>query len=281
MVYYVTLVSVSEELVGQIPALMFSSHNSTGKRTNIAELLPFRVITCEWSDLLLLTPMLRDGYFKRMFGKGCNFKVLALVGIRAVDWSVECPWKKWDLQIKEKQKVIRDIIYEDIRQIPKNMLKALKPFKCNETFKKQSSLPGRGSFRSQISSKEKKLLENTRKCRLSDYCADLGFTGLVAGGGSSFAEWFQTIPPKICIDQNFKCKQGTVLTKDNFSHVKNLENYLRFPGKKYDRVSEKVWFTLILEAKNAVQIRLVGKRWTLFIKKLWLTWYLFSDFLYQ
>jgi len=130
MVYYVTLEAESEGFVGQIPSLMFSSQNYSGT-TDMAELLPFRLTTCEWTEFLSLTPMLRGGCYKRIFRQGCNFKIIALSGIRAVDWSVECPWKLWDLNIKEMRKVVINIIYEDIRQIPKNILKALKPFKCD------------------------------------------------------------------------------------------------------------------------------------------------------
>jgi len=221
MVYYVTLEAASEEFVGQIPALMFSSHYCSGKITDLAELLPFCVTRSEWSEFLSLGPMLRCGCYKRMFRKGCNFKIIVLSGIRVVDWWVECPWKLWDLNIKEMQKVVVDIIYEDIRQIPKKFLKALKSPKCNETFIKPKSWSEKKLKLSQ------KLAESSRECKLSDYCSDLEFTGLGARGGSSFAEWFRTVPPNVCVDQNFKCKHGTILKKDNFSDVKRLDEYLR------------------------------------------------------
>merc|ERR1719245_29076 len=100
--------------------------------------------------------MLRHGQYKTMFEKGCNFKIIVLSGIRVVDGSVECPWKQWDLNIKEMQKVIIDIIYDDIRQIPKNILKSLKPLRRNVTFKKLRPLSEKKLFRlSQFSSQEK------------------------------------------------------------------------------------------------------------------------------
>eukprot|EP00495_Collosphaeridae_sp_1-RS-2012_P004001 TRINITY_DN3304_c0_g1_i1.p1 TRINITY_DN3304_c0_g1~~TRINITY_DN3304_c0_g1_i1.p1 ORF type:complete len:165 (-),score=3.15 TRINITY_DN3304_c0_g1_i1:88-543(-) len=123
MVYYATLEAESEEFVGQIPALMFSGHCCSGKRTDLAELLPLCVVRREWSEFLSLGPKLRCGRYKKMFGRGCNFKIIVLSGIRVVDWSVECPWKQWDLNIKEIQKVVVDIIYEDIRQITKKISK--------------------------------------------------------------------------------------------------------------------------------------------------------------
>jgi len=227
MVYYVTLEAESEEYVGQIPALMFSSHYCSGKRIDLAELLPLRVTRFEISDFLSLSPMLRSGCYKKMFRKGCCFKIIALSEIRIVDWSVECPWKLWDLNIKEMQKVVIDIIYEDIRQIPKKFLKALKPLKSNENFIKPNSLAEKKVRLLQISSKETEHSESSRESKLSDYCSDLEFTGLAVRKGSSFAEWFKTIPPNVRVDQNFKCKQGTILTKDNFSDMKRLEEYLR------------------------------------------------------
>jgi len=226
-VYYVTLEAESEEFVGQIPALMFSSNYSSDMRTDLAELLPLRVTRREWSEFLSLGPILRRGRYKRMFGKGCSFKIIALSSIRVVDSSVECPWKSWELNIAEMQKVVKDIIYEDIRQIPKSILKTLEPLKCNETFKKPRSLSEKKVSLLQILSKETKLSERSREGKLSDYCSDLEFTGLAVRGGSSFAEWFKTIPPNVRVDQNFKCKRGTILTKDNFNDLKTLEKYLR------------------------------------------------------
>jgi len=227
MVYYVTLEAESEESVGQIPALMFSSHCCSGKRTDLAELLPLCVTRCEWSEFLSLGPMLRRGRYKKMFGKGCNFKIIALSGIRVVDWAKECPWKLWDLNIKEMHKVVVDIIYKDIRHIPKKFLKALKYSKRNETFIKPKLLSGKKVRLSPMLSTETKLSQSSRKSKLSDYCSDLEFTGLGARGGSSFAAWFKTIPPNVCVDQNFKCTQGTILKRDNFSNVRRLDEYLR------------------------------------------------------
>jgi len=227
MVYYVTLEVESEDFVGHIPALMFCRRDISGKRTDIAELLPFLVKRSEWSEFFSLTPMLRREFYKRMFRKGCSFKIIALATIRAVDQSVECPWKSWDLDTKEMQKVIIDIIYEDIRQIPKSMLKALKPLKCDQTLKKSRSLSGKKVSRSsQMSSKETELSGSSRDTKLSYHCRDLEFTGLAAHGGSSFAEWFKTIPPNVRVDQNFKCKRGTILAKDKFSDEKMLDKYL-------------------------------------------------------
>jgi len=227
MVYYVTLNAEFVDFVGHIPALMFSGHHCSDERTELAELLPLHVNRCEWSDFLSLVPMLRRVRYKRMFRKGCNFKIVAIESIRAVDWSVECPWKVWDLDIKQMQKVVVDVIYEDIRQIPKNMLKALKRLKCQRTFKKSRSLSGEVLRASQMSSKETELSESSRETKLSDYCKDLVFTGLAAQGGSGFAEWFKTIPPNVRLDQNFKCQRGTILGKDTFSDLKSLEKYLR------------------------------------------------------
>jgi len=227
MVYYVTLEAKSEEFVGQIPALMFSSHHGSSKNTDLAELLPLSVTRCELSEFLSLAPMLRRGRYKSMFRKGYNFKIKALSSIRVVDWSLECQWKHWDLNIEEMQKVVTDIIYEDIRQIPKNILKALEPLRRNETFKKQRSFSEINVSRLlQISSKKTELSVRSGESKLSDYCSDLEFTGLDVRGGSSFAEWFKTIPPNVRVDQNFKCKRGTILTKDNFSDDKRLEKYL-------------------------------------------------------
>merc|ERR1719281_1065664 len=122
--------------------------------------------------------MLRHGCYKKMFRKGWNFKVIALSSIRVVDWSVECPWKQWNLNLKEMQKVAIDIIYEDIRQIPKNILKSLQPLKCNETLVQSRFSESKALRLSQISCKKAELSDSLEESKLSDYCSNLEFTGL-------------------------------------------------------------------------------------------------------
>jgi len=225
MVYYVTLEPDSEEFVGQIPALMFSSHYCSGKKTALAELLPLRVNKSKWEDLLSLTPMLRNRAYKNMFRNGCNFKIRELSSGRVADY--ECPWKLWDLRTEDLQKVVIDIIYEDMRQIPRTMLRTLTPLRRSETFKKLRAWSDKVLRLSQSLSTERvDLSEESYGSKLSNCSSDLTFSGLAARGGSSFSEWFKNVPPNMSVDKTFKCNHGTILTKDNFSDTKMLEKYL-------------------------------------------------------
>jgi len=222
MMYYVTLEPESEEFVGQIPALMFSNPYCSGKKTDLAELLPLRIKRSKWAEWFSLTPMLLSKGYKKIFSKGCSFKINAVSNGRVVNMSVECPWKLWDLETRKMQKVIIDIISGDIRQIPKNMLRALTPLKRKKTFTKLGLNSGEASHRSP--KETVKVSEESSESRLSDYCGDLKFTGLTAKGG--FAEWFKILPPNIRVDQNFRCNRGTILMKDNFSDMQMFQEYL-------------------------------------------------------
>jgi len=228
MVYYVTLESQYNGFVERIPALMFSSYCCSDKRTDVAELLPFCVSRPKHGNKLLsLKPMLRSSRYRRIFREGCSFKIRALSRGRVVDRSVEYPWNLYNLCIKKMQQVVTEIIDKDIREFPQTMLRGLKPLKRKKTITKRRSWLDKIVRLSQSSSNESaRLSEGSRGSKLSNYCSDLEFTGLTTRGGSSFAEWFKTIPPNVRVDQNFKCSRGTILRKDTFSDKKMFEKYL-------------------------------------------------------
>jgi len=123
--------------------------------------------------------------------------------------------------------MIAKIIWDDIRKTPVNMVRALRQLERNETFTKCKFLQNNVFRLSKSPSKKRAaLIEEPNESKLSKWWNTMKVTGLTARGGSSFVDWFQAIPPNVHVDQNFKCSDGTILTKDTFSDMKVLDKYL-------------------------------------------------------
>jgi len=226
MIYYVILETKAEEFDGELLALMLISPYCPESRSEFAELLPLCLRKSETSsELFSLKPMLPSERYNSMFCWSCSFKIKSIKSGRRIDWSDECPWNVWNLRIKELKTMMAEVIWDDIRKIPVNMVRTLRPLKRNETFRKCRFLSENVSRLSE-SLKTVALTEESCEPKLSDHCNTLKFTGLTARGGSSFVDWFQAIPPNVHVDQNFKCSGATILTKDTFSDTKGLDKYL-------------------------------------------------------
>jgi len=230
-VYYVILEAESYEY-GEIPAVLFSK-SSDSWRTQSAELLP---LMCE-RDLrkpktVSLTPMLLRLRLKSMFSKGSFFKVKAIKSGR-FDVSNSVSWSKWDFKLKAIRMMITEIIFQDIRKMPKDMMKRLivktssrsvsrSHSNSSETSSQNSSSQTSSSQISSVpSSSQRSQFRN-----LSTHYPNLKFKGLTASGGSSFAKWFKHLPPDIYVDKNFKCDRGTTLRKDRFEDPETFFKYL-------------------------------------------------------
>lgn len=213
-VYHVLLQSESGKHMGEIPALMFSNP-ADGCRTRTAELLPLRV---EYDAMnpkcASLTPMLLRARYKRMFSRGSSFKVKAMNAGKLVDQSGELPWNKWNSKQRATRMMLTEKIYQDIREIPSEMIQRVLPSKSCKTPRSRSS-----SISSVSSS------QGSQR-NLSTHYPNLKFTGVTASGGSSFAKWFSYLPPDIYVDQNFKCDHGTTLRRDRFEDPESFFKYL-------------------------------------------------------
>jgi len=219
-VYYVTLGLESKEFVGKIPTLMFSSPYCLSGRTEYAELLPLRVKRDKQNpEFIALRPMLTSSRYKGVFRKGCSFQINSLEKGRTTNSSCKDPWNSRNSTIKEVREKLADIIYDDIGQIPKAMARKLKPLRRIKAYNYRLS-------KSSVADRAANLLQGQSGCKLSDYCNNLKFPGLTASGGSSFAAWFEALPPNVHVDQNFTCDHGTTLTRDLFSDRNVLDQYL-------------------------------------------------------
>lgn len=142
-VYYAKLWVDTAEYLGEIPAILFSSRHHF-ESTEYCELLPLIFgKSKQIPDRYSLKPMLRTKDWKRIFNKGCLFKVTALKNGRLVNWSDECPWNIYDIRVRELRSLLRSFISRDIREMPKEIIETLvssneitRKYKCYREKKK-------------------------------------------------------------------------------------------------------------------------------------------------
>jgi len=205
-VYYVLLEPMSAKFKGQIAALLFSDPDGEKKHSlTTAELMPLVArITRTRAETLVLKPMLLYNCYKVMFQQGCKFKVNVIKFARQY--------------VQVGSQLLKKLIIQDIKMIPEEILKILKPLQLSK--KRVQTKPVK-------TSSQRKLIERTRK--LSDLVPELRLRGLKASGGKlDFARWFETVPPDVLIDVDFRCDSG-VLKKDFFRTAEMLDRYLGLP----------------------------------------------------
>jgi len=204
--YYALLEPKSGKFKGEIAALLFLDPESGTKHSiKTAELMPLVVrITRTKSETLTLKPMLLYNCYRTMFQRGCKFKVNVINFARKYD--------------QVGSQLLKKLILQDIKMIPQQILNILKPLKLSKE---------RGRSRCVKSFTQRKLIERTRK--LSELVPGLRLRGLKASGGKrDFARWFETVPPDVLIDVDFRCDSG-VLKKDFFRTAEMLDRYLGLP----------------------------------------------------
>jgi len=136
-VYYASLLVDTPEYFGEIPAVLFSSSYHF-QRTEYCELLPLVIGKSKHTpDHFTLKPVLKSKKWKRIFSKGCSFKVTALKCGRVFNLSEEYPWNVYDVRIKELRSLLRSIIARDIREIPTEIIETL--VSNNEVMRKYKS----------------------------------------------------------------------------------------------------------------------------------------------
>jgi len=217
-VYYALLESHSEGLPSRIiPAIMLSDPKSIW-RTQSAELFPLSVdVNCKGERSI--TPLLYRTHYKKLFQKGCTFKVLVLESGRFAESSESLPWNRWKLNLPAMRNIITQILYQDIKQMPTNILE--------RATHSRSRTNSTSSNSTSVVLYENSSLQESPKRVLSEHYPSLRLPGVAASGASSFATWFKAVPPHIKVDKNFKCEHGTTLRKDRFVDEDTYYRYLR------------------------------------------------------
>jgi len=214
-VYYVLLESHSEGMPTiTIPAIMLSDPKSIW-RTPFAELFPLSVDVDVRGGRSIMASLYRTRY-KQLFQKGCTFKVLALESGRFAESSEDLPWNKWRLNQSAMRNMITQILYQDIKQMPSNILQRATQSESRTNLSSSTSVV----LYENSSSRE------SPKNVLSAHYPNLRLPGVAASGGSSFATWFKLLPPSLKVDDNFKCERGTTLRKDRFVDADTFYRYL-------------------------------------------------------
>jgi len=223
MVYYTILEPKSGLYVGEIACLLFTSPYRNKTDATTAELLPLGMILSK-SSRVSVTPLLLHEQYRCLFQEGCTFQVKSFKSGRRLDWK-QRRWKNYDLESSWIPDLLRRLVQFDISQMPEHMVKQLSPLRTVEHVKKMEKARRRKSF---ISLMNKSWAQaGTPELKLSLLHPNLQLKGLTARGGSSFAAWFNAIPPYIHVDKEFTCDRNTKLKKDTFKSSSEYDEYLK------------------------------------------------------
>jgi len=234
-VYYVLLEDESGSFpLKKIVGIMFSDPSIATRRTQFAELLPLEVAGDGRGGYSIRPLLIRERY-KQLISNGCLLKVLAVEAGRCTEDSKTLPWNHWKPSFPAMRSTITKILQKDIRKIPASIIDGAtvsNAQNCSNASIIDRATVSNAQNCSNICSSLKgdvhrnMELQDKPKQDLSKYYPNLRFSGLAASGGSSFAKWFNVIPPNIHIDKNFKCDRGTTLRKDNFLDSRTFYKYL-------------------------------------------------------
>jgi len=161
---------------------------------------------------------------KCVFQERCTFKVKAIECGRRSDWK-QRRWNDYELENWEINNLLRRLITLDIRQIPKQIIKQLTLPVAAKPRKESRKVRRKKSFQSFLRKKNAKVWVPSQK--LSRLHPDLRLHGLVTMGGSSFADWFNAVPPNVLVDKDFICDRNTKLKKDTFKNSCDYDEYLK------------------------------------------------------
>jgi len=125
-VYYIMLELEINEFKGKLPAVMFSSPYAH-RKTRFAELIPLGLIKNATS--LWLTPLLHRKRFRRVFRKGCCFKIKWLIPGRVVNSYQEGSWNRYDLNKKSMRGLAQELLERDISEMSLHIFKSIIPLK--------------------------------------------------------------------------------------------------------------------------------------------------------
>jgi len=158
------------------------------------------------------------------FQERCRFKVKAIEGGRRVDWK-QRRWNHYDLENWEINNLLKRLITLDVSQMPKHMLKQLTSFCVAKPIEGSRTGRRKKSFQSLLSKRNAKVGNPMQN--LSLLHPDLRLHGLTTRGGSSFAAWFNALPPHVQVDKEFTCDHNTKLSKDTFGNIYEYDKYLQ------------------------------------------------------
>jgi len=226
--YYVILELESSKHSGEIAGMMFTSSTSRADNIQSAELLPIKNDACG--------PLLLNKYYSCIFEKGFTFKIKALKYGRRIDRNAR-KWKDYDTEKWTILELLRRLLYLDILAMPRYYHLGLEPVLIGG-----SDLSSSTSFLEYLSSDECEVstvstvvspmsdsperIVQPKVVKLSSLQPNLRLRGITASGGSSFARWFDVIPPNIQVDEDFTCDRHTKLKKDRFLRTEELDKYL-------------------------------------------------------
>merc|ERR1719233_950821 len=115
-----------DEYKRKLPAVMFSSPYAH-RKTRFAELLPLGLMKNTTS--FYLTPILHRKRFRRVFRKGCCFKINSLIPGRAIDGNLEGSWSRYDFSKKSMRGLAMELLELDISQMSLHIFKTVIPLK--------------------------------------------------------------------------------------------------------------------------------------------------------
>jgi len=227
MVYYIVLKPTLGLYVGEIACLLFTNPHRSKRDTIKAELLPLISGIPSKRSGGSFTPLLLQEKYKGLFRKGSTFQVNAIEGGRPLDWK-QRQWKNYDLESSWVSDLLSRLVWLDVQQIPKHMVKQLSPLRTVDEVKKMQTRRRRKSFVSLLNKRWAQV--GTPELKLSLLHPNLKLKGLATSGGSTFADWFMAVPPYIQVDKDFTCDGNTKLRKDTFKSSCEYDEYLTISG---------------------------------------------------
>jgi len=194
MIYYVILEPDEGESTWKIPSLLFSNPYAH-KKTSFAELLP--LYFSKFSNSVILSPMLLRQRFRRLFRRGCTFKVKSFILGRTFDSAGGNWWKMYDLRKKEIRNMLKGFIEQDIKEMSLLMTKILIPMKLSKLRQElpRESTYGKRKLRSSecFNLNEREVLLEIADVKPLVFCRSEKVPGIIARrGGDKFAKLFKS-----------------------------------------------------------------------------------------
>jgi len=225
-VYYVMLALDTAELIGEIPALMFS-YPCAHKKTSFAEILPMGVIRDLKSTFV--TPILQRKRYRRVFSKSCFFKIKSLIAGRGNAGCGGNLWNRYDLTRRSMQNLIKEVIELDISEMTLHFMNRILPLKHRT--KKNKSLrsikpsthrkdQSGGNLVFEKGDLPKSITDSTR----SHFTQSFEMLGLVRKVGGNFVH-YREIPLIVNMGKEKKCDWRTTTLKTANSSVEQLDKY--------------------------------------------------------
>jgi len=223
-VYYVMLEVDTAELIGEIPALMFS-YPCAHKKTSFAEMLPMGVIRDSKSSFV--TPILQRKRYRRVFSKSCFFKIKSLIAGREIAGCGGNLWNRYDLTQRTMKNFIKEVIEMDLREMALHFMNIILPLKHrtkknkrSRSIKASTKRKDGGNFNFEQGELSKSISDSTR----SHFTQSCEMLGLVKKVGGNFG-YYREIPLMVNMVKDKKCDWRTTTIKTANSSDEQLDKY--------------------------------------------------------